>query len=174
MKGLSWNKVWSLPALVIAFIVIADQWTKYNILQSSFLQSGEKIEVIPNFFHIVCVKNPGAAWGILSNHTSMLALVSGAVFIFMTVYYHQLTASLIECCVAISLIMGGIAGNFIDRVYYGTVVDFLSFTYKSFEWPAFNIADSAICVGVAIYLISSLLRPDHTKTLHASTAIQTR
>ena len=154
--------------MVISIIVLLDQWTKYVVLRSSILDFGGTIEVVPNFFRIVRVKNPGAAWGILPNHTSLLALISAVVFIFMTIYYRGLTGGHTERCIGASLMMGGIAGNLIDRVWYGSVIDFLSFNYKSFEWPAFNVADSTICIGVAVFSISSFLRPDQLNKDHVA------
>ena len=165
MKEFTWKRFWSLPALVTIAIIVFDQWSKYIILNLETLKFGGRIEVIPSLFHIVYVRNPGAAWGILSNATSLLATISGVVFIVMLVYYTRLTNNFIERCIAISIMMGGIAGNFIDRAFRDSVIDFLSFTYKSFEWPAFNLADSAICIGVAIYSVSSLLRPDGMGTM---------
>ncbi len=121
---------------------------------------GGRIEVIPNFFYIVHVRNTGAAWGILSEHSTMLAIISAVVFVVMITFYKSLADGYIERCCAITLMMGGICGNLIDRVVHKGVVDFLSFSYKSLEWPSFNVADSAICIGVGAYSISSLLRPD--------------
>ena len=168
MRIFTWKKVWSIPALVVAIIIVADQWTKYIVLKSTDLNFGGQIEVIPSFFRIVRVRNPGAAWGILPNYTWLLALISGVVFILMTIFFNRLTSDLKERCIGASLMMGGIAGNLIDRVWYGSVIDFLSFNYKSFEWPAFNVADSAICIGVALISISSFLRPDQLNTSHVA------
>ena len=158
MTGITWKKIWSLPALVITLIVTADQWSKFIILNTRTLDFGGKIEVIPNIFHIVCVRNSGAAWGILSNSTTLLTVISAVVFVVMLFTYSRMTGNYGERCFAVSVMMGGILGNFIDRAFRKSVIDFLSFTYKSFEWPAFNIADSAICIGVAIYSISSVIR----------------
>ncbi len=159
MKRISWTTFWNLPALVISLIVILDQFTKYLIITSEHLTYGGRIEVVPNFFYIVHVRNTGAAWGILSEHTTLLAMVSAVVFTFMIKYYASLTTGFIERCYAITFMMGGIGGNLIDRVVHKSVVDFLSFSYKSFEWPSFNVADTAICIGVGIFSISSFVRP---------------
>ena len=164
MKRNNWNKVTRLPSLFILVIVVLDQWSKLRILNSEFLCRGGRIEIIPNFFHVVFVTNTGAAWGILTSQTTLLALISAIVFCVLVAYFEKFTCGFLERCVAISLLMGGIAGNFIDRIWRRTVIDFLSFTYKSFEWPAFNIADSAICVGVGVFVISSWLRPEQDST----------
>ncbi len=160
MKRIFWTSFWSLPALIISLIVILDQATKHLIVTSENLTYGGRIEIIPNFFYIVHVRNTGAAWGILSEHTTLLAIISAVVFAFMIKYYESLTSGFLERCYAITLMMGGIGGNLIDRVVHKSVVDFLSFSYKSLEWPSFNVADTTICIGVGIYSISSFLRPD--------------
>ncbi len=154
------KKVWQLPAFLITIIAFFDQWTKSIITRSDELYLGGSIEVVPDLFHIVYVQNTGAAWGIMSDSPELLTWISGTVFALMIIYFRKFTSDLPERCLAISFILGGIVGNFIDRISRQSVTDFLSFTYKSFEWPAFNIADSAICIGVIIYTTSSFLRPD--------------
>ena len=163
MSKFSWKRFWNLPALTIALTVCFDQWTKSIIVNVEALDIGGRIEVIPNLFHIVHVKNTGAAWGILPNATPLLAVISAIAFIVLLIYYPQLAAGFTERGIAVSVMMGGIAGNLIDRVWRNAVVDFLSFTYKSFEWPSFNVADSAICTGVVLYSISSLIRTDEVQ-----------
>ncbi len=162
---LSWSCVWKLPALIALAIVGLDQYTKALILQSDRLVYVPYIEVIPGFFHIVYVTNTGAAWGMFADQTSLLALISLIVLVVMIVQYRSFSEGFWERSVALSLLMGGIAGNLIDRTFRDTgVIDFLSFFYKSYEWPAFNVADSAICTGVAVFLLSSIIRPDNSES----------
>lgn len=141
--------------------MLLDQWTKRLVLASDYLKGGGDIDVIPHLFKFVYVINTGAAWGIFAGRMKFLAALSAIVFIFVWFTYDKLTSGWRERCLAISLIMGGILGNLIDRLFYEGVVDFLLVYYQSWSWPAFNIADSAICVGVAIYLTSSFLRPEN-------------
>ena len=157
---ITWKKIWSLPLILVLVITVLDQWTKTQIATSQYLRFGGKIEIIPEIFNIVYVTNTGAAWGMFSRQATLLAVISGIVFIVLVLWFRKFTDNFTERCVAVSLMLGGIAGNFIDRVSYGAVIDFLSFTYRSFEWPAFNVADSAICVGVTILAISTLVRPE--------------
>lgn len=148
-------------SLGIGFVVIAlDQYTKYRILHG--LEIGESIPVIPNFFAIVFVCNTGAAWGMFADKTMFLAALSAIVFLVIAVYFRRVTEDLPERVIAIALVLSGIGGNLIDRLWHRCVVDFLSFSFRSFEWPAFNVADSAICCGVGLYLLSSFLRPETT------------
>ncbi len=139
--------------ILIAFIlvVIFDQATKY--FAETKIQVGETIEIIPGFFNLILTYNPGAAFGLMANLpenirpyalaiTTAIALV--AVFYFFFKEYRQdFIAKLF-----LSGILGGAVGNIIDRVRYGKVVDFLDFYVGVNHWPAFNIADSVICLGV--------------------------
>lgn len=121
------------------------------------------IQVIPRFFNLVYVKNTGAAWGILADKGWLLLTVSIVVFILIIVYLRMLAEGWSERYYALALILSGILGNVSDRLWRGSVVDFLDFYIDKYHWPAFNIADSAICVGVFIFIISSLFRPQITK-----------
>ena len=145
--------IWVIPAVVTSL----DQWTKYLI--SSQLSLGEKISVIPAFFHIVSVRNTGAAWGIFAGQKLWLAGASIIILILLVCFHRTLTGKYPERALALSLLISGILGNLIDRIFRADgVVDFLSFSVYTFEWPAFNIADSTICIGVGLYIISSFLR----------------
>lgn len=139
----------------IASVVLADQYTKYIIVQS--LSLGEIIPVIDGIFNLTLTYNRGAAFGMLADlpdstrvvllsSITLLAVVVVLYFLVMD-YYHDIVAQF-----ALGAILGGAAGNVIDRARLGQVVDFLDFYYGSYHWPAFNIADSAICVGVAVLL----------------------
>jgi len=158
-----------MPALIALLLLVLDQWTKHLIMTAENLSFGGQIEVIPGFFSIVHVRNPGAAWGILANRTGFLALLSAVVLITLVIGFQRFVGGWTERAWAMSLIMGGIAGNLIDRVAYGAVVDFLNFTFGSYQFPAFNVADSAICVGVTIYVVSTFLRPEGDANRPAAT-----
>ncbi|MCB0333470.1 MAG: signal peptidase II [Bdellovibrionales bacterium] len=140
----------SLSVFLVAFL---DQWTKYLIVTS--LTLGEQIEIIPGFFNLTLAYNPGAAFGMMADlpdgtrqlvlaGVTLLALC--VVFYFLAKdYYHDVVAQS-----ALGLILGGALGNIIDRVRIGVVVDFLDVYLKNYHWPSFNVADSAICIGVGI------------------------
>ncbi len=141
-----------LSVMLVAFL---DQWTKFLIV--SALTLGERIEIIPGFFNLTLAYNPGAAFGMLGDlpdGTRQLVLGAVTVLALLVVfyflakdYYHDLIAQ-----AALGLILGGAVGNIIDRVRLGVVVDFLDVYVQSYHWPSFNVADSAICIGVAILI----------------------
>ncbi len=159
MKPIFKNQVPAVPAIqcvsIALFILLLDQCTK--ILTERCILS--TIKVIPAFFNLVHVKNPGAAWGIMPGKGLLLLAISIIVLALLVIFIRKLAEGWIERYYAISLIGGGIMGNSVDRVLRGSVVDFLDFYAGSYHWPAFNVADSAICVGVAVFIISSWLRP---------------
>lgn len=138
-------------------LLILDQVTKALIEK----YVTEAITVIPGLFSIVHVGNPGAAWGIFSGHRWPLLIISIVFFLFVVFYFRKLTEGWPERYYALALIVSGIFGNSVDRIWRdGVVVDFLDFYIKKWHWPAFNVADSTICIGVGLYLISSFRRPD--------------
>jgi signal peptidase II len=150
---------WPTAAIIILLVALADQGTKYLVVANWPIHT-QRV-VIPHFFHLVHFRNTGAAWGMFSNHSVALAVLSVIVFGFVWWKFHLFVERFPERGLALGLILGGIAGNLIDRIWRKEVVDFLFFFYKSFEWPAFNIADSAICCGVILFAISSLFRVHH-------------
>lgn len=146
-----------MAAFIIAvFIVLLDQITKYAV--STNMQIGDSIPIIPGLFYLTSHRNPGAAFGILANQRWFFVVTTIAVIIGL-IWYLLKTAKQGKTLlnVALSLILGGAAGNFIDRLAFGKVVDFLDFHYRSFYYPIFNIADSAIVVGVGLIALQMLL-----------------
>ncbi|HBG45802.1 MAG TPA: signal peptidase II [Deltaproteobacteria bacterium] len=147
---------WKIFAATVLTVAALDQATKLIITQSLPVYSG--VEVVPGFFSIVHYLNKGAAFGILNDGGAAkklfligVSLVSLAIVTFLI---RQSTSRLHSF--AFSLIAGGAVGNLIDRVRFGSVVDFLDFYLYTRHWPAFNVADSAITAGVAIALFSYL------------------
>ena len=144
---------------IAAVVIILDQWTKYLVVKRFALY--ESLQVIPGFFNLSYVRNKGAAFGILSgSHGAWrsaffvgVALVALAA-IAMLVRKSEDRLSIIS----FSLIGGGALGNLIDRIRTGEVTDFIDWYYQSYHWPTFNIADSAITVGVAL-LAAEMLFP---------------
>ncbi len=139
--------------------MILDQFTKALVVQNITLHS--KIEVIPNFFDLVYVKNDGAAWNILSGQKILLLLISLFAFIAAVVYFRSLCEACIERYYALGLILSGILGNAFDRIWRNEVVDFLDFYVGQYHWPAFNVADSAIVIGATTFVVSSLFRVEN-------------
>jgi len=146
--------------LIVAVVVLAlDRFSKWIIASRLSLHGG--ITVIPNFFRIVHVENPGAAFGLFAESSyhwrltlliifSLLALVIVAVLLWKNSEMVSATGT------ALALILGGALGNLWDRVIAGHVTDFLEFHVGSYYWPSFNVADSAIVIG-AVLLVGDIL-----------------
>lgn len=142
--------------LIIGLAVLfLDQLTKQAIRAN--LVFGENIPVIEGFFNITYVRNDGAAWNILSGHGVILILISFTVMVALYIWRDKIIEGKVRNEVLLGLLMGGIAGNLIDRIRFGWVTDFLSFHFGAYEYPSFNVADSAICIVFAVYLIYSFL-----------------
>ena len=146
--------------LIVLLAIAADQLTKHLILQT--FQLYEVKEVIPGLFNLVYVTNTGAAFSMLAGVDSpwrhYFFLGIGVIAcIGLTIAYYRFRASHGGYGIALALIAGGALGNLIDRVRFGSVVDFLDFYYGSYHWPAFNVADSAICVGAVLFLVVNIL-----------------
>jgi signal peptidase II len=145
----------------VAFIVIADQLTKFIIDQTMPLH--HSIPVVENFFSLTYIRNTGAAFGILSGSAAsfrlpFLVLFSLLAIGFVIIMLRRLPEKEVGLITALAFILGGAIGNLIDRVAYGEVIDFLDFYWAGFHWPAFNLADSFITIGVLItvyYLIKA-------------------
>ena len=152
------RKVFLLSLLTGIFFLILDQLTKYWVVRE--IPFAARRTVIPGFFNLTYVTNTGAAWGILSGRYWLLLLISAAVFAAAIWFLRTLTEGWKERYFAIFLVMSGILGNSIDRIFRGAVVDFLQFYLGKYVWPSFNVADSCICVGVFIYILSTLFRPE--------------
>ncbi len=144
-------KIILLTALSVTAL---DQLTKYIVMSS--LDLNQVVETVPGLFDLVYFKNPGAAFGIFNDggvwRTVFLIGTSVASLIVIGALLRQSKDSLMTF--ALSLIAGGAVGNLIDRVRFGAVVDFLYFHAGEYYWPAFNVADSAITVGVALAIAS--------------------
>ena len=141
-----------------ALIVVVDQLAKWAILGA--FAPGERLE-LTGFFNLVLVFNKGAAFSFLASApgwqtplfvaVALVAIVVVSVLLARSPHDRLLNAGL-------ALILGGAAGNLIDRLRYGQVVDFLDFHAFGWHWPAFNVADSAITIGAAVLIFDSLLR----------------
>jgi signal peptidase II len=139
--------------LIAATIVALDQLTKWLVVR--FIRPEESLIVISGFFDLVNWRNTGAAWGILRDYNFVLTAVSILTVLALVFFRHSFQLQRRASRIALGLIVGGIVGNLIDRVRVGHVIDFLSFYIGRCHWPAFNVADSAICVGVGLYIILS-------------------
>ncbi|MFC0188969.1 signal peptidase II [Fictibacillus aquaticus] len=139
--------------LALAVFVI-DHLTKWWIVKS--MQLGESIPVIQNFFYITSHRNRGAAFGILQNQRWFFIIIT-TVVVAAVIYFIAKKEGDKLFKTSLGLILGGALGNFADRLFRGEVVDFLDFYIGSYDFPIFNIADSALVVGVGLVFIHSML-----------------
>lgn len=144
-------------AVVAALLVAMDQLTKLYV--HTHFELGEFITVIPGYFNITYVRNPGAAFGIFRESLGafrtifFLAMPPIAMVTILALLRGVANNDRIQI-LALSAIFGGAIGNYLDRIRFGYVIDFLDFHFQNkYSWPAFNIADSAIVVGVIVLLL---------------------
>jgi len=146
-----------LRYLAIATLtLLLDQLSKWSALSN--LQLGVPEPVLP-FLNWLLLFNPGAAFSFLAQGSGWQRWFFTILGILASVYIIYLLRKSLEdklLCVALSLILGGALGNVIDRIMYGAVVDFIDLHYANWHWPAFNVADSAICVGAALIIYGEL------------------
>ena len=147
--------VWLAVALIV---VMADQFTK--VLITGYYQLGDSSSVT-NFFNVVRVHNPGAAFSFLAGSSGWqrwLFTAIGLAAVGFILWMLKSHAGQKLFCFAMALILGGAVGNVVDRLLYGYVIDFLDFHWQGTHFPAFNLADSAITLGAASLILDELLR----------------
>ncbi len=150
------------PYLLLALLlVVADQLTKLWVL--SVFEPYEVLPVLP-VFNLTLVFNPGAAFSFLSDaggwQRMFFIVLTSLIAIGLVIWLMRLRRGERLTGIALGMILGGALGNLIDRVRLGKVVDFLDFYWREWHWPAFNVADSAITVGVVIMLLASWTQAD--------------
>lgn len=157
MPTLTGNQRMGLVALVVFAL---DQASKLAMLQ--WLDYGQTYDVIPGFFKFVLWGNTGAAWSIFHDNNALLGIISLAAMAMLFVFRHHFEAHRVMGQWALGLLFGGIAGNVLDRLHPGRehVIDFLYFHVLKRDgqiagFPAFNIADTAICIGVGLIFLLS-------------------
>lgn len=150
---------WPLVLLGVA----SDLWTKHAVFEWLSKKPGNTVSVIDGIFQFIAVENAGAAFGIAHGQRFMLAAVSiiALIIILWLFFFSQLHYKLVY--IALALFTAGICGNLYDRIFnYGRVRDFIDIVYwPGKHWPAFNIADSMLCIGVALMIITSFLTDMH-------------
>jgi len=148
---------------ITALVVFIDALTKW--LVATRVELHETITIIPNLFEVVHVRNTGAAFGIGANASSRLVpllLNTGAIAVFCIVVVYALRTAVTDRVLqtGLHLILGGAIGNLVDRFRFGYVVDFLDFYVRDHHWPAFNVADSAICIGIGLLFLDMRKKPE--------------
>ncbi len=151
-----------IPLAWLLAVVVFDQLTKGLVM--AYFGLYELQSIIPGLFNLTYLTNTGAAFGMLAGAQSIwrqvffvgVAVAAIGVMVFSYRQFHNQGKIFAH---AIGLIAGGAVGNLIDRLRFGAVVDFLDFYVGTHHWPAFNVADSAICVGVGLFILGSILYP---------------
>ncbi|NLB50708.1 MAG: signal peptidase II [Clostridiaceae bacterium] len=145
-----------MEMIMIIVLIMLDQWTKG--LAERLIGSGKPVTVIAGFFEISCLANKGAAWSIFSSHNWGLVflIILSSIVLFALLWFLRKAGDRRAKAVLILLIAGS-AGNLIDRLRAGAVTDFLSFTFGSYAFPTFNLADAMITVGTGLLILFSLM-----------------
>jgi signal peptidase II len=161
---MSKNSARTFYLLIALVVVLLDRWTKHLVAQHISLYS--HIQVIPGFLRLTHTENTGAAFSLFADSTapwktwlliafSVVALLVVSVLLWKNQHAHIVTG------IGLSLIMGGALGNLWDRMARGRVVDFLLVYFRRYQWPVFNLADSAIVVGAGLLVLEILLAKSH-------------
>jgi signal peptidase II len=143
-------------------LLVLDQVTKYLVLRN--IPYGGEVPVIPGFFSLVHTTNTGAAFGLFQNNNLffiLLAVTAFVVILFLLIRdrINPKARLAVTTKISFGLLAAGIMGNLIDRVARGNVIDFLNFYIRQYAWPAFNVADSCICIAVGLLILTSFRPP---------------
>ena len=152
-RGLSATSLCGWPGILAVAVLALDQFSKWLVCRVWPQPGSGEVIVVPGFFRLVHWRNLGAAWGIFAEHTWLLALGSALALAVLVVFFNFFTEGKARLALPFGVLIGGIAGNLVDRAFFKEgVVDFIRFDF----WPAFNVADSAICCSVIFLVISEL------------------
>ncbi|MCL4441706.1 MAG: signal peptidase II [Firmicutes bacterium] len=135
--------------IVLVMTAFIDLYVKFIVMNK--MVEGESIPIWPGVFHLTYIQNPGAAFGILAGKTWFFVGITALVLVGMAVSYRWINQAGPLYHWALGLVAGGAVGNLVDRIRYTKVIDFLDFRV----WPVFNLADTAICIGVALILLDA-------------------
>jgi len=159
------NSIRAIHFLLALIIVLLDRWSKHMIAARIAMYA--QFQIIPGFFRITHTENTGAAFSLFADspsHWKTGALISFSAIAMIVVSFllWRQARSITLSGIALSLILGGAVGNLWDRVASGRVVDFLLFYVKQYQWPVFNLADSAIVVGASLLVLEIVFgQPKH-------------
>jgi signal peptidase II len=147
---------------VVLGIVLLDQATKILVAQTIPLY--ERIPVVPSFFDLTHLRNPGAAFSLFAQapewfRQPFFLVVTGIAIVALSVFLHHAKEEGLLLTIAVSGVLAGAIGNLIDRIVYGEVIDFLLVYWGDYHWPAFNVADACITLGVIGLLWTSFRAP---------------
>lgn len=160
----------SLYYLIPVAVFALDRFTK--ILVENRLLLHESKTVIPGFLDLTHTRNTGVAFGFFANSNSvwvpyLLTLTSALALVVILIYSlrHPVTNTRLQ--LGLMLVLGGAAGNLYDRATYGYVIDFIDVFYRTYHWPTFNVADSAISIGIGLLLLEVLVQKPHVEAAKA-------
>jgi len=156
---LKYKRLLAISAAVAAADQATKAWIAARLPFNTYGEANGALPVVRGFFYIVHVGNTGAAWSMFSGRSVILAALAGATLLGIFLGRKAIGLAEGHSQLCFGLMCGGIAGNLIDRLARGHVVDFLDLHFGSYIYPTFNVADSAICVGVVLYLFESLRSP---------------
>jgi len=161
LKPRRMDKKYKRLTWITGVVVALDQITKIVVLKTMALH--QSIVVIPGFFSLTHIHNPGGAFGFMADQNQtvrvLLFIVAALAALGLIFYFYRKTPpSLPVLSVGLALIFGGAVGNLIDRIRFGLVIDFLDFYIGEMHWPAFNVADSAVFIGMSIFIFHILFR----------------
>lgn len=159
------SRKWTLFLSILVAGVVLDQISKFLVVRT--IPLGEQIPVIEGFFNLVFIYNRGAAFGLFSNLSPQFAwiffIITTSLVLGVVAYlWWRLPGDQTLAAVGFSLIFAGAVGNLIDRIRLGQVIDFLDFHIGRYHWPAFNVADSLVCVGAG-FLLWFIIREEKTQ-----------
>lgn len=141
--------------IIAVFVIALDQFTKWLIVKN--FELGESVQIMENFLYITSHRNRGAAWGILEGQMWFFYVVTVLAIIGIIFYMQKAPKKDALLKVSLALMLGGAIGNFIDRVSRQEVVDFINTYIFGYDFPIFNIADAALCIGVGLLIVQMLL-----------------
>ena len=159
------ESLFPLPAIIATIVIFLDQWTKYLTVKANHIHPSLIHTVHDQLFNIVHYRNKGAAWGIFDEYTNMLAIISLLASIYLIFNFKLLVEGSFFRSISLALILGGIIGNWIDRQFYPEgVIDMIEvfiplpkfLANSSYQFPAFNIADSSITIGISLLILRFL------------------
>jgi len=150
------NSARALYLFIALIVVLLDRWTKHTVAQRISLYS--HIQVIPGFFRLTHTENTGAAFSLFADSpapwkTALLIGFSAIALVVVSILLWKNNHTHLATGIGLSLILGGAVGNLWDRLARGRVVDFLLFYFRRYQWPVFNLADSAIVVGAGLLVL---------------------
>ena len=152
----------SLVITIVALTILLDQVTKQMV--THLMEIGDSIPIINDFLYLTYHRNAGAAWGIMQGRMMFFYVITVVVISGLVLWLRQLDIKKEKLlAISLSLILGGAIGNFIDRIIYQEVIDFVDTFIFGYNFPIFNVADMALCIGVALMAVDAFLEMKRSK-----------